>query len=189
METPWWLTLVQWAAFPVLTALAFGAMEASRSGKHESSTLRQPFSVLLLGTVCALFFGGLLYISDTIGKNETTTAWTNACFAGFALIGLLLVAFYFTDRHRISPTELTFATITGLRKTMRWSDIVEARYSPSMKWFRIEDREGAVARINAMLMGLPQFAGHVLRYAPAVAIDDDTRQMLLDVEAGHLPPL
>jgi hypothetical protein len=62
-------------------------------------------------------------------------------------------------------------------------------YAPVLKWFRLETREGKVARISAMLVGLPEFAQVLLRRAPPGAIDDETAQVLRATAAGDLPPL
>jgi hypothetical protein len=44
------------------------------------------------------------------------------------------------------------------------------RYTPLMKWFRLETQSGNVARVSVMLMGLPEFAGLLLQNAPQGAI-------------------
>jgi hypothetical protein len=58
-----------------------------------------------------------------------------------------------------------------------------------MKWFRLETRTGAVARISAMLIGLPEFARLLLAHAPADAIPPETLLVLEATAAGNPPPV
>lgn len=61
--------------------------------------------------------------------------------------------------------------------------------APALKWFRLETRSGKVARVSAMLIGLPDFARLVLRYAPADAIEPDTLPVLRATAEGNPPPI
>lgn len=51
-------------------------------------------------------------------------------------------------------------------------------YAPVMKWFVLETRSRDVARVSAMLRGLPEFARLVPTHAPADAIDRETLAVL-----------
>jgi hypothetical protein len=44
----------------------------------------------------------------------------------------------------------------------------------TMKWFRLEGQSGDVARISAMLIGLPEFARVLFAHTPPGVIDAET---------------
>jgi hypothetical protein len=56
----------------------------------EATTLTHPISTLVIGVVGVVFFGGIAVISNTVGKNSTTTVWTTLGFLAFALVALRL---------------------------------------------------------------------------------------------------
>jgi hypothetical protein len=56
-----------------------------------------------------------------------------------------------------------------------------------MKWFRLETASGEVARLSAMLVGLPELAGLLLVHAPPQAIDAETLAILEATAGGHPP--
>jgi hypothetical protein len=56
-----------------------------------------------------------------------------------------------------------------------------------MKWFRLETQSGDVARISAMLIGLPEFARLLLSHAQPHAIDAETL-LILQATADGNPP-
>jgi hypothetical protein len=57
------------------------------------------------------------------------------------------------------------------------------RYTPLMKWFRLE------TRVSVMLMGLPEFAGLLLQNAPQGAIAAGTLDVLRATAAGNPPSI
>jgi hypothetical protein len=56
-----------------------------------------------------------------------------------------------------------------------------------MKWFRLERQTGKVARISAMLIGLPEFARVLLAHTPPGVIDAETLP-ILEATAALSPP-
>ena len=153
----------------------------------DARTLTHPPITLIVGLLCFGFFAGLVIVSN-VYRNETTTWWTTAIFAGFALLSIPVVVDYFRVRHRLSDDGLAYRTLlTGTRKYLRWSDVRAVRYAPGMKWFRLETHSGDVARLSVMLMGLPEFARLVLEHAPENAIESRTRPVLQATADGHPP--
>jgi len=67
----------------------------------------------------------------------------------------------------------------------RWSDLRTVRYAPVMKWFRLETRSGDVARVSAMMMGLPEFARILQAPSPKRGVEPHTLQMLQSTADGH----
>jgi len=63
------------------------------------------------------------------------------------------------------------------------------RYTPLMKWFRLETQSGKAARVSVMLMGLPEFAGLLLQNAPQGAIAAGTLDVLRATAAGNPPSI
>lgn len=57
--------------------------------ESERLTLRHPISTLVIGVVGAAFFFGIAIISNTIGKNATTTIWTTILFLAFGFASVL----------------------------------------------------------------------------------------------------
>jgi len=75
--------------------------------------------------------------------------------------------------------------IHRVRRYLRWSDLRTVRYAPVMKWFRLETRSGDVARVSAMMMGLPEFARILLAHSPQRGVEPHTLQMLQSTADGH----
>jgi hypothetical protein len=155
---------------------------------NQSNRLVHPMSTLIIGIVCFVFFAGIAIISNVF-PNETVTWWTTTLFVGFAALAVPMIADYFLSRHEVSERGLSYGRLLGLRGTMTWSELRTVRYAPVMKWFRLEDRSGQVARISAMLLGLPQFARLLLKHSPPDTIDDNTRSILEATANGEPPPV
>jgi hypothetical protein len=137
--------------------------------------------------VGAVFFGGIAVISNTVGKNSTTTVWTTLGFLVFALASLPMIADYYFARHHVSELGMDYGRMFGQRGTFSWSDVKRVRYAPVMKWFAIELRSGSTVRVSAMLMGLPEFARILLAHVPKSAIDNETYTLLCETEQGKPP--
>ncbi len=146
-----------------------------------------PRSMLVIGLLCFGFFATILVLSN-VYSNHTTTWWTSAIFAGFALMALPMITDYVLARHRADAGGLSYWTYFGGQKRMAWSDVREVRFVVAMKWFRLRDGRGGTARISTMLVGLPEFAGLVLAHAPPHAIDSQSRELLEATAAGYPPP-
>lgn len=188
-DRPWWITAVQWALWAVLMLVIMGWLGRNRFRRRpatEAHRMAHPPSTLIVGLVCLALFGTLAVVSNVI-PNETTTWWTTAIFLGFAALSVPLVIDYFMARHEVSEEGLTYATWSGTRRLLPWSELRSVNFSPGMKWFRLETREGSKARISVMMMGLPEFARRLLAHAPTDAIDAHTLSVLQDTAEGRPP--
>lgn len=172
-------------------AAVMGWVANSRVRKHrdlDRHILRHPFSTLVLGVVCAILFFGIAIVSNTIGKNSTTTVWTTLLFVGFGFLSIPIFADYFLARHRLLEQGIEYGSMFGRRGCLRWSEVSSVSFSPAMKWF-VLDGAGVKARVSAMLIGLPEFAQFVLRYVPRAAIDSKTQELLRLTAQGTLPSI
>ena len=192
-DRPLWTTALQWTLWLLIWLLimsvVMGWLGRSRFRVRPTADVRRlahPPGTLIIGLICFAFFTGIAVVSNVL-PNKTTTWWTTSIFVGFALLSAPVVTGYFTARHRVSEDGLAYRTLGGTRKYIRWSDLRDVRYAPSMKWFRLETRSGDVARISVMLMGLPEFARLLLEHAPEGAIVDGTLQILHATAEGHPP--
>jgi Bacterial PH domain len=189
-DTPLWATALKWALWVVLVALVMGWLGRSRFRVRpapDTRTLAHPPSTLVVGVVCSAFFAGLAVVSNVF-RNSTTTWWTTAIFLGFAALSALLIVDYFTAKHEVTDEGLSYSKLlAGTRKHLRWSDLRDVRYAHGMKWFRLETTGGDVARISALLMGLPEFARLLLEHAPEGVIHTGTLQILQATAQGSPP--
>ena len=189
MDNPWWGTVVQWTVWGIVLTLVMGWVARSRFKARPHSDSRQlvhPPSTLIIGVVVFLFFAGIAIISNVF-PNKTVTWWTTAGFVGFALLSLLMVAGYFLGHHQVSEEGLSYGRLTGRRGYLKWADLHRVEYAPTMKWFRLETQSGDVARISAMLIGLPEFGRLLLSHAPPQVIDAKTL-LILQATADGNPP-
>lgn len=152
----------------------------------EARYLVQPLSSLIVGLIDFAFFAGIAIISNVF-PNETTTWLTTSVFAGGALMGLVIVYGYLLEKHEVADEGFTSRNLTGARISLQWSDLRSVRYAPSMKWFRLETNSGKIARISALVMGLPEFAQLLLKNAPQASIDSSTLDVLNATAAGNPP--
>ena len=190
-DKAWWVTTVQWSLWAVVMSLVMGWLARSRHRERppsEQRELKHPPGMLIMGLVCFGLFAGAAIVSNVF-PNKSVTWWTTAIFVGFALLSAPMIADYFLARHTVSEQGMHYGKLTGARKSLRWDELRVVRYSAAMKWFRLETQSGDVARISAMLMGLPEFARLLLAYAPRQAIDEATLAVLQATAEGNPPSI
>ena len=191
MSGDWWGGVVQWTVWAILMALIMGWVARSRHRSRpavDGRRLVHPPSTLIVGLACFGFFAAIAVLSN-VYANRTTTGVTTSVFAAFALLGLLVIADYFVARHDVSDEGLSYSRLMGRRGALRWDEVTGVTYAPGMKWFKIQTGSGKVARVSAMLVGLPEFARVVLARVPAHAIDETARPVLEATAAGEPPPV
>jgi hypothetical protein len=186
----WWVQIVQWALFGLAMTLVMGWVARSRFRKRldsDARTLAHPVSTLVIGLIGVTFFGGIAIISNTVGKNNTTTIWTTLIFIAFAFMSVPMIADYYFARHRVSDVGLDYGRMFGQRGAFGWSDVKRVRYASVMKWFAIDLHSGSTVRVSAMLTGLPEFARLLLAHVPRNVIDDEAYALLRETEQGKPP--
>ncbi|TXH77398.1 MAG: hypothetical protein E6Q88_01395 [Lysobacteraceae bacterium] len=190
-DRPWWATALQWSLWWIAMIAVMGWLGRARLKPrpvHEAGSLRHPRATLIIGLVTFGFFAALTVLSNLF-PNDTATWWTTAIFVGFALMGVPLIIEYVYARHAVSAAGLSYWTYFGGAKFMAWDTLREVRFTHAMRWFRVENSSGDVARLSVMLIGLPDFAAALLEYAPdTTVIDDETLAILQATAAGHPPP-
>jgi len=95
MQQNWWVPIVQWTLWGVAMSVVMGWMARNRMKPRPeqlANDLRHPVSTLVLGLVGFVFFAGVAVVSDTVGKNKTTSIWTTLPFLFFALMSLAMIA-------------------------------------------------------------------------------------------------
>jgi hypothetical protein len=186
---PWWSHVAQWGLWLGIMTLVMGWLGRSRQrprpAGHECE-LAHPPSTLIMGLVCFGFFAAIAILSN-VYRNKTTTWLTTTVFVGFALCSLPMITDYFIGRHTVSDDGLAYRKFYGASRYLRWRDLRSVRYAPTMKWFRLETNSGDVARISAMLRGLPAFARQLLKHAPREAFDEQTLQLVQATADGRPP--
>jgi hypothetical protein len=186
--TELWPQVIRWGIWLLLMVVVMGWVARSRFRGRPAADARRlahPPSTLIIGLVVFALFAGIAVVSN-VYANRTTSVFTTAVFVGFAALALWLVADYFVGRHEVSDEGMSHGSLTG-RRQFRWTEVSGVRYSPAMKWFRLEIRSGRAARVSSMLVGLPDFARLVLAKVPAGAIDPETRPVLEATATGHPP--
>ena len=187
----WWTGVLQWAIWGAVMALVLGWLARSRQrdrSQAEQSVLRYPRGTLILGVVCSGFFLSLALLSFLFPGNDGSYV-VSLIFFGFAFLGALLIVEYCRVAHHLEEKGIRSSSWIAGPGFLYWSDIRSVRYSPSMKWFRIEGRDGRILRVSVMLMGLPEFARAILREVPGFAIEPAARNLLERTEEGNLPSI
>lgn len=174
------------------TSLVMGGLAKARLRKRpamEARKLVHPRSSLLLGLFTTVFFLGIALISNTVGKNSTSTIWTTLAFVAFAALGAPLVSDYYLGRHEILEDGMVYGGTFGKHGRFAWSQVTRIHYSTGLKWFVLDLHCGTRVRISAMLLGLPEFAAAVLAHVPRSVIDDATYGLLQETGAGNPPSI
>jgi hypothetical protein len=187
-----WLSGIQAALVAVATGLVMGWLAKARLRQRpatETSTLMHPKSTLLLGLVPMVLLLGVALISNTVGRNSSTTIWTTLGCIAFASLGVPIISDYYFARHRLLDDGMAYGGMFGQRGQFRWSEVTRVRYGAVAKWFVIELSSGAKVRISAMLLGLPEFAIAILAQVPRNFIDDASYGVLCDTAEGNLPSI
>ena len=79
MNKDWLIPLAQWGASVLAMTILMGWVARSRlrdRPEADRHLLRHPASTLILGIVGAVLFFGAAIVSNTVGKNSTSTIWT-----------------------------------------------------------------------------------------------------------------
>jgi hypothetical protein len=183
-----WGPVIRWGLWVVLMVIIMGWVARSRHRPRPASDARRlvhPPSTLIIGLTVFTLFAAIAVVSN-VYANRTTTWLTTTVFLGFAGLALWLVVDYFTARHEVSDAGMRHGSVTG-RRDIEWAEVSSVQYSPAMKWFRLETRSGRVARVSAMLVGLPEFARLLLAHVPGRAIEAQTLPVLEATAAGDPP--
>ena len=181
--------LLRWTLSALLMSLIMGWVARSRMRPRpvrSERQLRHPISTLIIGLAGFLLFAAIAVVSNVFA-NATTSWWTTGIFVGFALMALPITGDYFAARHEVSEEGLRYGRLIGSGGLLRWDEVKSVRYSPGMKWFRLELQSGVVVRLSVMLMGLPVFATLLLARARSDAIDPETRLILQATAEGNPP--
>jgi hypothetical protein len=180
---------LQWILWALIMSLIMGWVARSRMRPRSAcrdQQLRHPVSTLIIGLACFLLFAAIA-VTSNVFANKTTSWWTTAIFAGFALLALPVVGDYFAARHEVSREGLRYGRLIGAGGFLRWDELRSVRFSSGMKWFRLESQSGTVVRISVMLMGLPVFAQMLLANARSEATDPTTQTILQATAEGNPP--
>ena len=192
MNKDWLIPLAQWGASVLAMTILMGWVARSRlrdRPEADRHLLRHPASTLILGIVGAVLFFGAAIVSNTVGKNSTSTIWTTLTFVGLGFASSLAIADYFRARHRVSDSGIDFGRMLGERGRLRWADVRRVYFASFLKWFVLEGRSGTKVRVSFMLLGLPEFARLVLQHVPREVIEPDTLDLLQAAEQGQLPDI
>lgn len=176
----------------IVTGLVMGGLAKARLRKRpalEARKLVPPKSLLVIGLLPIAFFLGIAVISNTVGKNSTTSIWTTLAFIAFAALGLPVVSEYYFARHEVLADGMAYGGIFGKRGRFTWSQVTRMRYNAGAKWFVLDLHSGTRVRISAVLLGLPEFAAAVLAHVPRSVIDDATHGLLQETAAGNPPSI
>lgn len=190
MSIEMWPMVIQAAIWGVLMTAVMRWVSASRGAPRPADQrllLRQPISILVIGLTGFVFFAGLAVVSNTVGKNASTSLWTTGTFLFFAGWSAVLVAEWLRVRHEVTPEGLRYAPLWRRRGFVPWHEVQALSYSPAMKWFRLRTQAGVTVRLPATLMGLPAFAEQVLAAVPADRIDAAALPLLRETAAGRPP--
>jgi hypothetical protein len=187
-DRAWLHEAIRWSLWFLVMSVVMGWLGRSRMKQRvdRDSTLEHPTSTLIIGAICFTLFAGLAIVSNVFA-NKTTTWWTTGIFVAFALLSVPILVDYFVAKHRFSSEGLHYTKFRGGKKYLGWNELESIHYSPGMKWFVLKARNGEIARISVMLMGLPEFARQVLEHAPQRAIEDRTLEILEATAAGNPP--
>jgi len=141
--------------------------------------MRPSIIVLVAGVVTSVFFLGVAVISNTVGKNETTTLGTTLFFVGCGLLGLVFVYDYFVERYFISEEGMVYRSFYGLgpRRFLSWDEVRSVDYSTWSQWFVVKTDAGAKAHVSVLMTNLPAFTHAVLSHVPHEAISSRAKEM------------
>jgi hypothetical protein len=188
MADPFWQTTIQWTIWGIAMSLVMGALARSRNKVRlpmDENKLVHPRSTLILGVVCSGFFVSAAILSVAFIEKG---GWGFAIFfLAFSLLGAPIIVDYYLARHELTGDGLNYGTMFKGRHSLKWADVTSIRYSQGAKWFLVFAPGKPVARISAMLLGLPAFAKEVLNKVPGSRIETQAQQVLRETAQGNLP--
>jgi hypothetical protein len=156
------------------------------SSANQPVVLRHGRGVLILGIIAVGFFFGLAILSNTWGKNATTSIWSTLLFVGFGSLGLPLIADYRFARHRGTGQGLDYGSMCGRRGFIAWPDVRRITLAPNMGWLVIHSQSGAKARLSVMMSGWREFSHQILEHVSREKIDREALIFLMHAESDAL---
>jgi hypothetical protein len=192
MQEDLWESVLAWIFTSIATTFAMAWIAKRRMDRRPASdadSVQHPKSTLILGLVTLVFFAEMAALSVTVGKDEDFSIWIPVIFLLFSGMGGAILADYFFARHRLSSTRIEFGKLFGQRGFVRCTDVRSVDYRSIMKWFRLRTKSGTTVRLSVMLMGLPEFAQHVLAHVPGDRIAENTKWLLRDTANGDPPSI
>ena len=179
--------VVQWVIWFAVMAVVMGWVARSRllpPGK-ESSTLRHPPSLLVIGLVV----GGMFLAMAVVSFNARTGGpGVAAVFAVFALLGAYLVAEYRVVRYEVREDGLAYRTLFSGSGQVSWPQIDRVSWSLSAKWLVLQAGSRRV-RVSAMLRNLPVLARAIEQHVPRDRITAEAQTLLAEIAQGQLPKI
>lgn len=174
------MTIGVWLYVPLTNAERAWRRALTRTRSPET-VLRYPRLYPYVGILGTVFFLGLLILSNTAGKNDTVTWWTNAVFGGFVLLGLVIIIAYFKERYYVSEEGVSYVPPVGLgpRRFLRWEDVARVDYSPVWQWIILETIDGRKARIPILVNNGNVFLSLLRQHvSPEARVTPRAREML-----------
>ncbi|WP_146619937.1 hypothetical protein [Acuticoccus sediminis] len=163
-----------------------GRARLKRRHDSEMNRLVHPLPTLLLG-ISSCTVSVVVTIPAIALSNQHLSWWVYVFLKGLFYLSFYFLSAYFIDKHTVSSEGLQYSTIIGRQKEILWIDVQFIQYNFLMKWFQIRSRSRQVARLSAILMGLPQFAQVALEHVPNDALDRVTEDILEETARGNPP--
>jgi hypothetical protein len=118
----------------------------------------------------AILVSAVVLIADEPLKpgDQKAVAFLILLFLG---LGGVMVIDFFGTRHRYDEQGLTYRTPWTRKRSLRWADVSELKWSLSMKWLVIRDAGGVKFRISPLLGGLDGLGRTAQQHIPRAVLD------------------
>ena len=188
---PFWVSFIQWTLYGL--AMWGIASWLGRARKKHVVTggevvMTYPPAALIVALICVGLFGAGTVLS-LLASAKNAPWWTSAIFGGFLLASLHSLADCWLAKYRLSEEGLEYVSVFSGKRIFRWNELQSLRYAPNMRWFKLENSQGQVARISVMMTGLPEFARLLMERARNVDIDAATIPVLEQTARGEPPSI
>lgn len=188
-----WFTSVSqglfWLAGMFVLTRWLGRSRLRARPPQDAHRMVQPVGILLVAVLLLLMMVGAMIGSVIWPDQEPTPFWAYLILTAMVALSLYLIADYCYARHTVNDTGMHYGRAFGGHGSFVWDEVGQVGFNKHMNWYRLTLESGVTVRINALLMGQPEFARAVLEHVPAARIDAAARSMLHDASNHKLPPV
>lgn len=156
-----------------ITAWLVGKVRFQATSSEGRRVLKYSKGFLAAGWVGVVFFGGILILTVFSDNPTGHSVKVQGGFAGFALLGALLVRMYHRCSLEYGDETITYQPLWGEPISFVWADVKKATYNSLAEWWRLRLEDGRSARVGMMMHGAVEFMQTLARRGK-VSIDSVT---------------
>lgn len=172
----------------MVLCIIFGISRKNKKKDLDTNTgnvLKLPKLIFIIGLIDFLIFTGFAVYFSFFNNQENSLS-VILVFLAFALLGLVLIYFYFVHQFTYDEEKFIYRKFYLKKINIKWEDISSIKYSTSMQYFKIICTDGTKAYLDIALRGFKPFAKKLLSSVDHSKMDPATVDTLYKIKDGQV---